>query len=101
MKRPVLFLLGLLLFSDPANSQIVVKGPLSIRQTYYNIDAKLDIVRRVVEGKMETYWVNKSADIVPDVQMHLYMNAFRSSKTTFNIESGINSEKKESERGMD
>ena len=85
--------------SDPANSQIVVKEPLSIRQTYYKIDAKLDTVTKVIDGRMETYWVNKSSDVVPDVQMHLYMNAFRSNKTTFNKESGETSEKKESDRG--
>ena len=38
MKKPVLLFLGSLLLSDPANSQIVVKEPLSIRQTYYKID---------------------------------------------------------------
>jgi hypothetical protein len=32
---------------------------------------------------METYWVNKSTDIVPDVQMHMYLNAFSSSNSTF------------------
>jgi hypothetical protein len=77
----------------------VLKEPLSIRQTYYNIDAKLDIAARVVTGKMETFWINKSADIVPEVQMHLYMNAFRSSKTTFNMESGWISDKKGSDLG--
>ena len=85
--------------SDPANSQIVVKEPLSIRQTYYKIDAKLDTANKVIDGRMETYWVNKSSDVVTEVQMHLYMNAFKSNKTTFNRESGETSEKKESDRG--
>ena len=44
---------------------------------------------------METYWVNKSQDIVPDVQMHLYMNAFRSNKTTFYKESGRTADKRD------
>ena len=88
-----------MLFFNPVNSQIVLKEPLSIRQTYYKIDAKLDTAARVVNGKMETYWVNKSTDIVPEVQMHLYMNAFRSNKTTFNMESDWTSDKKGSEPG--
>jgi hypothetical protein len=99
MKQTALFLLALFLLIDTANSQIVVKEPLSIRQTYYKIDAKLDTAARVVNGMMETFWVNKSPDIVPDVQMHLYMNAFRSSKTTFNMESGWTSDKKGSHLG--
>jgi hypothetical protein len=99
MKKSALLFLVSLLFSYPANSQIVVKEPLSIRQTYYKIDAKLDTAVRIIEGKMETYWVNKSMDIVPDVQMHMYMNAFRSNKTTFNMESGSTSGRKGSEMG--
>ena len=73
---------------DLVNSQIVLKEPLSTRQTYYKIDANLDTAGKMVEGKMETFWVNKSPDTVPVVQMHLYMNAFRSKKSTFNKESG-------------
>jgi hypothetical protein len=99
MKRPFLFLLGLLLMIEHTNSQIVLKEPLSLRQTYYKIDAKLDTAARVVNGKMETFWVNKSTDFVPEVQMHLYMNAFRNSKTTFNMESDQTSDKKGSEPG--
>jgi len=99
MKKIAHLIFASLLFFNPANSQIVVKEPLSIRQTYYKIDAALDTGRRVVEGRLETYWVNKSSDIVPDVQMHLYMNAFRNSKTTFNKESGLSSGMKRSDRG--
>jgi hypothetical protein len=99
MKKIAYLIPGLLLFVNNANSQIVLKEPLSVRQTCYKIDAFLDTAGRVVKGKMETYWVNKSEDIVPDVQMHLYMNAFRSSKTTFNKESGSSFEKKGSDQG--
>jgi hypothetical protein len=75
----VIFLVSLLY----SQSQIIFKDPLSPRQTYYKIDAKLDVKEKVVNGVMETFWVNKSTDIVPDVQMHLYLNAFRNSKSTF------------------
>lgn len=70
-------------------SQIVNKEPLSSRQTYYNIDATLDAAAKIVRGDMHAYWVNKSSDIVGDVRMHLYLNAFSSSKSTFNKESGL------------
>jgi hypothetical protein len=97
-KQPLLIILSFVLLHS-ANSQVVLKEPLSLRQTYYKIDARLDTVRKIIEGSMETFWVNKSQDMVPDVQMHLYMNAFKSGKTTFNKESGVKSDKKEFERG--
>lgn len=69
-------------------SQIVNKEPLSERLTEYKIDATLDTKSKIIYGRMETFWVNHSYDNVPDVQMHLYLNAFRSNKTTFNKKSG-------------
>ena len=70
-------------------SHIVNKEPLSARTTGYKIDASLNVVTKTVSGTMETFWVNQSEDIVPDAQMHLYLNAFKSSKTTFYQESPI------------
>jgi hypothetical protein len=94
------FLLFAGLFTSPGiESQIINKEPLSIRQTYYKIDAKLEPVSKSVTGSMETFWVNNSTDIVPDVQLHLYMNAFRNSKTTFNRESVMRQEVKDSVSG--
>ena len=66
-----------------ATSQVIFKDPLSARQTYYKIDADLDVTEKIVNGEMQTFWVNKSNDIVPDVQMHMYLNAFSSSNSTF------------------
>ena len=38
---------------------------------------------------MEAYWVNKSSDTLFLIsQMHLYMNAFRSNRTTYYKEMG-------------
>ena len=88
MKKILIILFVCLISVSQGNSQIINKEPLSARQTYYNIDANLDILSKTVKGEMETYWVNKSTDIVPDVQLHLYMNAFRNKRTTFNKESG-------------
>jgi hypothetical protein len=99
MKKFILLVSGIFQLLYPTESQIVLKEPLSIRQTYYNIEAKLDTANRVITGEMETYWVNKSLDIVPEVQMHLYMNAFRSRKTTFNREDGLISDMKVSDYG--
>ena len=87
MKKNLTLLYICLIIAAPVKSQIINKAPLSARQTYYNIDANLDINAKIVKGDMKTYWVNKSTDIVSEVQLHLYLNAFRSKKTTFNKES--------------
>jgi hypothetical protein len=99
MKKFILALLTAFLFCLSAFSQIVLQEPLSERQTYYKINAKLNTIAKIVEGEMETYWVNKSTDHVTDVQMHLYLNAFRNFKTTFNKESGQVSAKKRNDSG--
>lgn len=39
---------------------------------------------------MDSFWVNKSSDIVTEVLLHLYMNAFRGNKTTLYREMGGN-----------
>lgn len=70
-----------------ASSQVINREPLSERITGYTIDASLDPVTKTVTGNMNAYWVNSSGDIVPDIHMHLYMNAFRSEETTFRKES--------------
>ncbi len=87
MKRNLTLLYICLITMTPVMSQIINKVPLSARQTYYNIDANLDINTKIVKGDIRTYWVNNSTDIVSEVQLHMYLNAFRSKKTTFNIES--------------
>jgi hypothetical protein len=99
MKRLFNVLLVSFLFHHITFGQIVLKEPLSARQTYYKIDAKLNTTAKMIDGEMEAYWVNKSPDIVPDVQMHLYFNAFRSSKSTFNKEAGQMSDKKTDNKG--
>jgi hypothetical protein len=99
MKKLIKFLLMAFMFSDFSYGQIVLKEPLSSRQTYYKIDAKLNTVTKMVEGEMKTYWVNKSSDVVPDVHMHLYLNAFRNSESTFNKEAGQAPDKKKENKG--
>jgi hypothetical protein len=84
MKRKITFMLFCLFIRGSIMAQIVLKEPLSSRQTYYKIDATLNPDTKIVSGEMEAWWVNKSTDFVPDIQLHLYMNAFKSNKTTFN-----------------
>lgn len=88
MKRFIALLSGLALILISGNAQIVNRNPLSQRVTGYKMDVELDPVTKTVSGTMDAYWVNISPDKVPDVQLHMYLNAFRSNKSTLYKESG-------------
>ncbi len=88
MKKLLLLLFGPFFLLQLLSSQIVLKEPLSARLTNYRIDASLDPLSKTVNGIMDAFWVNASNDTVPDIQFHLYMNAFKSNKTTFYKEAG-------------
>lgn len=77
------FFLGIFLYPLLLDAQIVLSEPLSPRQTGYTIDAVLDTQSHKVTGSMRAYWINPSKEPVNDVQMHMYLNAFRSGKSTF------------------
>jgi hypothetical protein len=81
--KKLLLLISFLLVTGILRSQIINMEPLSQRITGYKIDARLDPFSKVVHGSMEAFWVNKSTDPVSDAQLHMYMNAYSSSKTTF------------------
>jgi hypothetical protein len=99
MKKLLLVLIWSLVLENPLTAQIVLNKALSNRQTYYQIDATLDVTSKIVKGQMNAYWVNKSSDIVADVQLHMYLNAFSSTKSTFYKESGGDPGNKESDYG--
>jgi hypothetical protein len=80
----VILIFSLMFIICKSQSQIINKEPLSQRITGYRIEAKLDPAKKTVTGNMDAFWVNKTTETVPDIQLHLYMNAFRSSKSTFN-----------------
>ncbi len=79
---------GLALMLDSGNAQIVNSSPLSQRITGYKMDVELNPAEKTITGTMEGYWVNISTDQVPDIQLHMYLNAFRSNRSTFYKESG-------------
>ncbi len=80
--------LCLVLIFPGLKAQIINKVPLSERLTGYTINVRLDTKEKTVSGSLDAYWINNSEDTVPDIMMHLYMNAFRSNQTTFFRESG-------------
>jgi Peptidase family M1 domain len=99
MKKFLIILFCLLVPGIRSMSQIINREPLSSRQTGYKIVATLDPVSKTVTGTMEAYWINKSSDIVPDIQLHLYMNAFRNNKSTLYRELRGSVIRKDSEYG--
>jgi hypothetical protein len=54
----------------------------------YAIDVRLDPVKKQLTGRERLTWRNPSSDPVPDLWFHLYLNAFKNSRTTFMRESG-------------
>lgn len=75
--------MSLILISPVSESQLINKEPLSPRITGYDIDARLDPEEKTIECSMSAFWVNQTSETVPDIQLHLYMNAFKSNKSTF------------------
>lgn len=88
MKRILIVLILLPSVFSAVTGQVIFKIPKSTRTTMYSIDAKLDPATATVDGQMKAYWINRSSDIVDNVRMHLYLNAFRNSRSTFYREMG-------------
>lgn len=84
-------------FADPNAGAVVVPsapdawgGPrtgnettLSDRVVEYKIQASLDPDKHTIDGKQQLSWRNRSAQPVCTVYLHLYLNAFESSGSTF------------------
>ncbi|HSM12608.1 MAG TPA: M1 family metallopeptidase [Thermoanaerobaculia bacterium] len=60
----------------------------SERVVDYRIQVRLDPETKELTGSERLTWRNPSEDEVPDLWFHLYLNAFRSSESTFWKESG-------------
>jgi hypothetical protein len=54
----------------------------------YRISVGLDAATHQLEGRERLVWRNPSADAVSDLWFHLYLNAFKNTKSTFVKESG-------------
>ncbi|HEV8487613.1 MAG TPA: M1 family metallopeptidase [Blastocatellia bacterium] len=78
---------GILLFSlNTASADAAAKHIV-----FYKIDAKLKLDEQqrptTVEGHELLTWLNDSPDSVGELQLHLYLNAFKNQKSTFFVES--------------
>jgi len=55
----------------------------------YKMAAKLDPLTRTIKGHYTLGWRNHTADSIPDLYFHLYLNAFKNLDSTFMRESTI------------
>lgn len=77
--RPALVLLAATL---PACGQLA--RPIAS----YDIRASLDARTHTITGEQTLTWHNDSPDTIPNLRLHLYMNAFRNTRSSFYLESG-------------
>ncbi len=49
----------------------------------YKIDARLDAQKKTITGHETIVWKNHTQETVPDLQFHLYLNAFKNNQSTF------------------
>ena len=90
-----LSLLSLVLLAAPTYGQLerqsppaLFEEPLSPRIANYRMDVVLHPADRTLEGNQSLVWYNLTGETVGELQFHLYLNAFRNSRTTFMEESG-------------
>jgi len=63
-------------------------APLSDRIVHYKIDAKLDVKTKTIAGTETLTWRNATDVPASDLWFHLYLNAFKNTRSTFMKESG-------------
>ena len=74
-----------------AGAGATAADPLPLRSDRvvdYDIRVRLDAEDKRLFGEERLVWRNPSSDTVEDLWFHLYLNAFRNSKSTFYRESG-------------
>jgi Peptidase family M1 domain len=75
----------LLALAAPAFGALPERAPEVVD---YDIQVRLDANEKRLEGRERIVWRNPSQDTVSDLWFHLYLNAFKSTRTTFYRESG-------------
>ena len=64
--------------------------PRTARIANYKIEARLDAARHIVSGTETLTWTNPGQSAVRDIQIHLYLNAFKNEQSLFMRSSGGN-----------
>ncbi|WP_018617711.1 M1 family metallopeptidase [Spirosoma luteum] len=89
MKYYLFFLLiGFTLTGSAQSVKSIFPEPLSPRLANYQIDVTLNPVTKKLAGLETLTWKNASPDVIRELRFHLYLNAFRTDKSSFMRESG-------------
>ncbi len=83
MKRSIPFIVLLLVFSAAPLAASMAK-PI----VHYDFHVRLDPAKKTVEGYETLTWLNDSQAPVSELRFHLYLNAFKNSRSTLMTESG-------------
>jgi len=67
---------------------VLIGQPKSERIVHYTMKVSLDPEEKTIDGKMNLIWKNPSNDTINELQFHMYLNAFKNTKSTFAKESG-------------
>ncbi len=87
-RRPAMKRLFLILLTALAIVSASSFGALSKQIVDYRIQVKLQPEKKTLAGREIVTWLNDSAVPVPELQFHLYLNAFKNNRSTFMKESG-------------
>ncbi len=85
--RYLIIQIFVLAFTNSIIGQEALKHP-SVRNANYDIEAKLDTEKKLIDGQLLLTWTNISKDTISELHFHLYLNAFKNNQTTFMKESG-------------
>ncbi len=85
-----LLFLSLIFAWQSFSEQDTSAGALAARIASYDISVRLDVESKTLEGEQTLYWRNPSSDTIRELQFHLYLNAFKNSRSTFMKEGGRN-----------
>ncbi len=75
-------------FATVYPQKVIFQKPLSDRIANYDITVRLNPVKKLLTGEETLHWTNTSNDKISELQFHLYLNAFKNTKSTFIKESG-------------
>ena len=85
---PFLFLIFYFTLTTVSLPQTIFQTPLSPRNASYDMDVKLNTDTKIIDGFETLHWKNLSNDNIKELRFHLYLNAFKNTKSTFMKESG-------------
>jgi len=90
----VIFGLALAFFQPAKGQPVIFMQPLSPRIANYDIEVRLDTEKKIIYGKEQLTWFNKTGERISELQFHLYWNAFRNNQSTFMKEAALKKEVK-------